>query len=325
MHVRDWLSVLTLGAACIAPAVPLSSALAQDDWPAKPIRMVVPFATGGSNDVIGRRIAQDLSQRLGQTVVVENRGGGGGTIGAQAVASSTADGYTLLFMSSSLATSAAVQNTPYNPVTAFDPVSRVAAAPFLLVTRTDFPAKTFADFVAYAKANPEKLNYGSAGLGDNSQLATELLNDLAGIRTTGVNYKGTGPALLDLVAGRIDFTITSIASIRGTVADQLPKLVFTGARRDPDFPDIPTVKESGLDYVVELWWGVFAPAGTPAAVRDRLNQEIAAIVRGEDFTTFLKSAGARPAPSSSEELRADVARDVARWSEIAKKAGLKAN
>lgn len=325
MHFRDWLSAFTLGSACIAGTLPISSAMAQESWPTKAIRMVVPFATGGSNDVIGRRIAQDLSQRLGQTVVVENRGGGGGTIGAQAVASSPADGYTLLFMSSSLATSAAVQKTPYDPVTAFDPISRVAAAPFLLVTRTDLPAKTFPEFLAYAKANPEKLNYGSAGLGDNSQLATELLNDLAGIRTTGVNYKGTGPALLDLVAGRIDFTITSIASIRGTVADQLPKLVFTGAQRDPDFPDIPTVKESGLDYVVELWWGVFAPAGTPPAVRDRLNREIASIVNGKDFATFLKSAGANPAPSSSDELRADVRRDVARWSEIATKAGLKAN
>ncbi|OZI18098.1 hypothetical protein CAL18_13365 [Bordetella genomosp. 7] len=325
MHFRKLVSVLGVTAACIMAAAPVSSAMAQDGWPAKPIRMVVPFATGGSNDVIGRRIAQELSQRLGQPVVVENRGGGGGTIGAQVVASAPADGYTLLFMSSSLATSAAVQKTPYDPVTAFDPVSRVAAAPFLLVTRTDFPARTFSEFVDYAKANPEKLNYGSAGLGDNSQLATELLNDLAGIRTMAVNYKGTGPALLDLVAGRIDFTITSIASIRGTVADQLPKLVFTGAQRDPDFSEIPTIRESGLDYVVELWWGVFAPAGTPKEVRERLNQEIAAIVREQEFATFLKSAGATPAPSSSDELRADVARDVERWSKIAVKAGLKVN
>ncbi|MBV7484133.1 tripartite tricarboxylate transporter substrate binding protein [Bordetella sp. BOR01] len=325
MRLRCLLPGLTLALASSAALLASAASFAQEGWPAKPIRLIIPFATGGSNDVIGRRIALDLSQRLGQPIVVENRGGGGGTIGAQAVATAPADGYTLLFMSSSLATSAAVQKTPYDPVRAFDPVSRVAAAPFVLVTRSDLPVKTFPEFVEYAKANPGKLNYGSAGLGDNSQLATELLNDLAGIRTTAVNYKGTGPALLDLVAGRIDLTITSIASIRGTVADTLPKIAFTGAQRDAEFPDIPTISESGLDYVVELWWGVFAPAGTPAPIRDRLNQEIAAVVKDQGFATFLKSAGAIPSPSTSEELRADVAGDIARWSETAAKAGLKTN
>lgn len=297
-------------------------ATAADAWPSKPIRMIVPFAPGGSNDVIGRQLAQRLTRTLGQPVAVENRAGGGSTIGAQAVAASAADGYTFLFVSGSLATSAAVQKTPYNPVRAFDAVSQVAVAPFVIIVRDGFPAKNVRELIAYAKANPGAVNYGSAGLGDSTQLATELLNNIAGIRMTAVGYKGIAPAQLDLVAGRLDLVITTMASTRGTVSDKLPKLAFTSARRDPDFPEVPTVRESGIDYVVDVWWGTFAPAGLPVAIRDRMNRDIAAIVADPEFAAFLKNNGALPAASSAQALQDLLAQDVVRWTETARRAGI---
>lgn len=297
-------------------------AAAADTWPGKPIRMVVPFAPGGSNDVIGRQLAQRLTRALGQPVAVENRAGGGSTIGAQTVASAAPDGYTFLFVSGSLATSAAVQKTPYNPLKAFDAVSQVAVAPFVIIVRDGFPAKNVRELIAYAKANPGVINYGSAGLGDSTQLATELLGNIAGIRMTAVGYKGIAPAQLDMVAGRLDLVITTMASTRGTVSDKLPKLAFTSARRDPDFPDVPTVRESGIDYVVDVWWGTFAPAGLPVAIRERMNREIATIVADPEFIAFLKNNGALPAASSAQALQDLLAQDVLRWSETAKRAGI---
>lgn len=315
-------SLLALATLCLSLLGTAPSASAQDAWPSKPVRIVVPFAPGGSNDVIARRLAQRLTTTLGQSVVVDNRAGGGSTIGAHHVATSPADGYTFLFVSGSLATTAAVQKTPYDPVKAFEPISRVAIAPFVIMTRDGFPAKTVPELIAYAKANPGKINYGSAGLGDSTQLATELFNNMAGIKMTGVNYKGISPAQMDLLAGRIDLVVTTMASVRGTATEKLPMMAFTSARRDAEHPNVPTVKESGLDYVVDIWWGLFAPAGLPPAIRDRMNREIAAIVAEPEFAAYLKTAGAVPAPSTPAELRAEVARDVARWTEVAQRSGL---
>lgn len=315
-------SLLALACVGLALVTAAGSASAQDAWPSKPVRIVVPFAPGGSNDVIARRLAQRLTTTLGQSVVVENKAGGGSTIGAQYVATSAPDGYTFLFVSGSLATTAAVQKTPYDPVKAFEPVSRVAIAPFVFMTREGFPAKNIKELVAYAKANPGKINYGSAGLGDSTQLATELFNNTAGIKMTGVNYKGISPAQMDMLAGRIDLVVTTVASVRGTATEKLPMIAFSSEKRDPDYPNVPTVKESGLDYVVDIWWGLFAPAGLPPTIRDRMNKEIAAITADKEFAAFLKTAGAQPAPSTPQELRDAVAKDVARWTETAQRSGL---
>lgn len=322
MHLPRRQSLAALGALCFGLLTGAAGVHAQHSWPSKPVRIVVPFAPGGSNDVIARRLAQRLGTTLGQSVVVDNRPGGGSTIGNNLVATSPADGYTFLFVSGSLATSAAVQKTPYDPVNAFEPISRVASAPFVIMTREGFPAKNVQELVAYAKQNPGKINYGSAGLGDATQLATELFNHTAGTKMTGVNYKGIAPAQLDMLAGRIDLVVTTIASVRGTAVEKLPMLAFTGAKRDADHPDIPTVKESGLDYEVEIWWGLFAPAGLPPAIRDRMNREIAAICADKEFATFLKTAGAVPAPSTPQALKEIVAKDVARWRLTAQRAAL---
>lgn len=300
----------------------LFPAYADDAWPTTSVRVIVPFAPGASNDVIARQLASQLTKALGQSFVVENRPGGGSTIGAQFVATSDPNGYTLLFVSSSLATSAAVQKTPYDPIKAFRAVSQVASAPFLIITRQDLPAKTVPELVAMAKANPGKINFGTSGLGDNTHLATELLATTAGIKMTAISYKGIAPALIDLMAGRTDFIITSIASIKGTVAENLPKMAFTSASRDADFPNVPTVRESGIDYTADLWWGLFAPAGTPDAIVNKLNAEVNKIVKTPEFAQFLKASGAVPAASTPKAFQDLLTSEVTRWSATARQAGL---
>ena len=324
MQRRQFSALLATLAVATTAGLASSQAQTAGAWPERPVRIVVPFAPGGSNDVIARRLAQWLSTDLQQSFVVENRAGAGSVVGSGAVANSPADGYTLLFVSGSLATTAAVQKVPYDPVKAFTPITRVAAAPFVVITRKGFPATTMPEFIDYARKNPGKINYGSAGLGDSSQLASELLSNVAGIKMTGINYKGIAPAQLDLAAGRIDVVITTMASVKGTVTDELPKLAFTSEARDREFPNIPTVKEStGLDYVVDVWWGLFAPAGLPAAIQQRLNERLAVAMRAPEFNDFLKTYGAFAAPSTPAELQQLVERDVRRWTETADKAGLR--
>jgi len=307
-----------------AVMAPTAGAMAAD-WPDRPVRLVVPFAPGGSNDLIARKLADTLNKQTGQSFVVENRAGAGGVVGSSYVAGAKPDGYTFLFISGSLATSAAVQKTPYDAKTAFDAVSLVASAPFVVLTRKDFPAKDINGLLDYARKNPGKINFGSAGLGDSSQMATELLANKAGVKMQTVGYQGIAPAQLDLVAGRLDMIITTMASIRGTASDELPKLAFTGDRREPDFPDIPTVKEAtGLDYVVNVWWGVFGPKGVDETARDALNAAIAKAISTEDFARFLDSVGARPQPSTPQELQKLLVSDVDQWIETAESAGIRA-
>jgi tripartite-type tricarboxylate transporter receptor subunit TctC len=320
-RITAWIATALLAAPLAFTSFAVAAA---DAWPTRSVRIVVPFSPGGSNDLIARRLAQWLSTDMNQAFVVENRAGAGGAVGSNVVATSPPDGYTLLFVSGSLATSAAVQKVPYDPVEAFSPVGRVAAAPFVVITRNDFPAKTMPELIDYARANPGKINYGSAGLGDSTQLATELLSNIAKVKMTGINYKGIAPAQLDLAAGRIDIIITTMASVKGTVTDALPKIAFTSQQRDPEFPDIPTVKEStGLDYVVDVWWALFAPAGLPAAIQSHLNGRLAVALEQPEFKEFLKTAGATPAPSTPQQLQALVAQDVKRWTETAETAGLR--
>jgi tripartite-type tricarboxylate transporter receptor subunit TctC len=322
-EMRYQASIMTIFAACCALFAGHGAAQTSDKWPARPIQLVVPFAPGGSNDVFARPLASKLSEMLGQPVVVENRAGAGSVIGANMVAKSKPDGHTLLFVSSSLATSAAVQNPPYDPYKDFSAVARVATAPFVILTRHGFPAKTVAELVQYAKANPGTINYGSAGLGDIAQLATELLSMTVGAKMTAINYKGIAPAQLDLVAGRIDLIITTVASIRGTPAAKLPMLAVTTAERVPELPNIPTVRESGIDYAVDIWWGVFAPSGLPEDIRTRLNEAVTKIIVQPEFSGFLKNGGAATAPSTPQELQSILSKDITRWRTTAEKAGIR--
>jgi tripartite-type tricarboxylate transporter receptor subunit TctC len=322
--LKSILALCAIGA--IGSIVGMSSAFAQaNKWPDKPVRIVVPFAPGGSNDIIARRLAENLRQSLGQPFLIENKPGAGSVVGANYVAKSAPDGYTILFVSGSLATTAGAQKTPYDAKVAFEPITTVAESPFVLLTREGLPAKNVKELIAYIKANPGKVNYGTAGIGDNAQLMTELLaKEVGGLKMQSIAYKGISPAQLDLVAGRIDFLFTTVASIKGTSADALPKIAFTGATRDPDFPNIPTVKEqTGLDYVVTIWWGAFGPAGMDKKARDILNVEIKKAVSTPEFKKFLETLGARSSTSSPDELRALLARDVDRWTATAEAIGIR--
>lgn len=301
-----------MAAAALAAALPAAASFAQT-WPTRTVTIVVPFAPGGSNDVIARQLAPKFAAALGQNVVVENRPGAGSVVGANHVARSAPDGHTLLFVSSSLSTTAAVQETPYDATKAFTSISRVASAPFVFMMRKDFPAKSIQEMVAYAKANPGKMNYGSAGFGDSVQLATELFNLAAGIKMTGINYKGIAPAQLDLVGGRLDMVITTVASIKGTVAEQLPMLAVSSAQRNADLPNIPTVREAGIDYVVDVWWGLFGPAGMPNAVTARINGLVGEFLKDAEFRKFLNRYGAGADHSTPQQLHQLLVGDIARW------------
>jgi tripartite-type tricarboxylate transporter receptor subunit TctC len=308
---------------CLSLWLPL--AYAAGAWPDRPIRLIVPFAPGGSNDVIARQLAQRLTPIIKQSVIVENRAGAGSVVGSNVVAMAPADGYTFLFVSGSLATSAAVQKTPYDPLKAFDPISRVATAPFVILTRQGFPARNVQELVAYAKANPGKINYGSAGLGDSTQLATELFSNVAGVRMTAIGYNGIAPAQLDVLAGRLDLIITTVAAIKGTAVEKLPMLAFTTAQRDPEYPDVPTVRESGLDYTIDVWWGVFGPHGLPSEIVQRMNQAIAQVCGEPDFAAYLRNSDAQPTPSTPAALGKSLADDLARWTQTAERAGIRQN
>ncbi|WP_158215305.1 Bug family tripartite tricarboxylate transporter substrate binding protein [Candidimonas nitroreducens] len=299
------------------------NASAAGSWPDRPIRIVVPFAAGGSNDVIARRLAHELSVALGQSVLVENKGGAAGVVGSAVVAHSAPDGYTYLFVSATLATSAATQNPPYDTLKDFDAVARVADAPFVMLTRNGFPAKTLPDFIKYAKAHPGKINYGTTGIGDSGHLLTELFSSLAGIKMQPVGYKGIGPAQIDLVAGRLDFIITTLASITGTPAATLPKLAFTGRAREPEFASVPTVREAtGLDYEETVWWGLFAPSGTPDPILDKMNKEVSRIVALPEFKKFLSALGAKSSPASRTEFMAQLKQDVKIFTQTAQRSGI---
>jgi tripartite-type tricarboxylate transporter receptor subunit TctC len=308
------------GALLAAPAVPR----AQEAWPTRPIRLVVPFAPGGSNDAIARPLAEALQGRLGQPVVVENRAGAGSTLGSSFVAKAPADGYTLLIASSSFATSAAMQRTPYDPVGDFAGVARICTAPMLVVTAPDSRFRDVKSLIEHARANPGQLQYGTAGPGNIGHMASEYLNMVAGVRTEAVPYAGIGPAQVDLVAGRLNFIITTLASVRGLVdSGRLPVIAYTGQERAPYAPAIPTVKEAtGLDYSVDVFWGLLAPRGVPAPVLDRLNREVNAVLADPGYQRFLDTEGATPRPGSPADFSELVRSDVERWRRVAATAGI---
>ena len=299
-------------------------AAAQPAWPSRAVRMVVPFSPGGSNDVLGRALCERLGAGFGQPFVVENRAGAGGAIGADLVAKSPPDGYTLLFMSSSLTTNAAVQRLPYDPVADFTPVAQAAVAPMIVTVGKDSPARSMAELVRMARERPGMLRFGGAGPGDTSFFATELLKMAAELDMEAVAYRGITEAQTDAAAGRIDLVVTTLASARGLLeAGQLRLLATAGAERDPRMPDVPTVKEAtGIDYVTGVWWGVFGPARLPGPLTAQLNAAIARAMAEPQYQRVLEAGGAAMAPLSPEAFAAHVRAEVVRWTDVAKRAGV---
>jgi tripartite-type tricarboxylate transporter receptor subunit TctC len=290
--------------------------------------LVVPYPPGGFTDILGRLLSAQLQTRLGQTVVVDNKGGGGSTIGSAMVARAPADGYTLLLVAPDLAINESLMASrlSYDARKDFSPVIRAAWSPMVLVTHPSVPAKNVSEFLALAKARPGKINFASGGIGTGAHLALELFKTRAGVDVTHVPYKGNGPATSDLLGGQVSAMFLQYAVAKPHVAGgKLVMLATPSGKRSPAIPDVPTIAESGLPgFDVEPWFGIVAPAGTPAAIVNRLNAEIGKIMQQNDVKELLASFGAAPSISSPQEFGKFIDSEVTRWAEVVKASGAKA-
>jgi tripartite-type tricarboxylate transporter receptor subunit TctC len=311
-------------------AVLVSSPLvanAQSDYPNKPIRLIVAFPAGGSTDIVGRIVAQKLSERLGQAIVVENRGGAGGTIGTDAAAKAAPDGYTLTLGTTSTMAVApgAYSKLGYDSVKSFSPISLVAVTPYLLVVNPDLPAKSLAELVTLAKSQPGKLNFASAGNGSTTQLAMEMLNDVTGMKMTHIPYKGNAEADLAILSNQVQVLFGSMpALLQHAKQNKLRALAVGTAKRSPALPEVPTVAELGYPgFEAALWLGVLAPAGTPKPIIDRLNKELVAIAATPDFKSAMDKNGADATSNSPEQFASLIQNEVSKYGAITKKLGIK--
>ena len=310
---RLWIATLFLVAA---------SAWAQ--YPTKPVTVVVPFPPGGSNDVFARALAKKLSDAWKQPVVVDNRAGAGGMIGAAQVSKAAPDGYTLLFVSSSYTTGAAIQQLPFDPIAGLTPLASVSKGPMVLTVKNGVPVRNAAELVALAKSQPGKLNYGSAGPGSINHFAGEQLAQIAGVKMTHVPYKGMGPATADLIGGHIDVLVASSPSVMQHVkAEKVKGLGVTSAKTSPLVPGLEPVANGVPGYEVELWWGVLGPPGMPAAVANAVNAEINRALASAEMTEIFAKEGAEPWAQSSAQFAAVVKGDIERWKKVAKEANIK--
>lgn len=311
--------------ATIVGCLPLCAA-AQGGYPVKPVRLVVGQAPGGATDVIARLVGPKFSEALGQSVIVENRTGAAGSIGAGFVAKSAPDGYNLLMVSSSYAINPSLYtDLPFDPVKDLLPVSLIAEAPFLLVVHPSVPVRSVKDLVAFAKVKPGTINYGSGGNGSSGHLAGELFKYLAGVDMVHVPYKGAGPALVDVIAGQIHCTFGSVLSSLGHVKNnRLRALGVTSAKRSSGAPELPTIAEGGVKgYQTTTWYGLLAPAGTPAAIVTRLSGDMKRAVESPEVKNKILSDGAEPEGSTPKEFQAHLLGEMKRAAEIVKRAGVK--
>jgi tripartite-type tricarboxylate transporter receptor subunit TctC len=300
---------------------------AQSDYPNKPIRLIIGFPAGGSTDIVGRAVAQRLGERLGQTIVVENRGGAGGTIGTDAASKAAPDGYTLTLGTTSTMAVApgAYSRLGYDPVKSFTPISLVAVTPYLLVVNPQVPANSLAELVTLAKSQPDKLNFASAGNGSTTQLAMEMLNDVSGMKMTHVPYKGNADADFAILSNQAQVLFGSMpALLQHAKANKLRALAVGSPKRSPALPEIPTVAELGYPgFEVSLWLGVLAPAGTPKPIIDRLNKELVAIVATPDFKAAMEKNGADATSNTPEQFANLIRTEVGKYGSIVKKLGIK--
>lgn len=314
-----WLAALVL---------PLAwSAAWSQQWPGRPIRLVVPFAAGGAVDVTARVLAKGLAPRLGQAVIVENRGGAAGFPGTENVVRSPADGYSIVMASAGIVSIAPhlYKNMPFDPIKDLVPITPVVDGVNVLVVPSSSPATTLAKFVELAKAKPGRLNFGSSGVGASDDMATELFMSMTGTRMTNVPYRGGGPAMVDLIAGNVDLMFSAAApAIAQIQAGHLRALGVSSSERLQALPDVPTIAQAGVPgYDCVAWYGLFAPAGTPAAVIDRLNKETAEVMKDPQVRKQLIDAGLLPHVSSPQAFAAYIASDSKKWGAVVKSNGIK--
>jgi tripartite-type tricarboxylate transporter receptor subunit TctC len=300
----------------------------QDVYPSKPLRFILPFPPGGGTDILGRLIAERLSAGLGQPVVVENRGGAGGNVGAEAAARSAPDGYTLVLVAPSLAISPTLYSKlNYDALKDFAPVSLVATVPNVVITQPSLNVTTLQEFAAAARAKPGGLNFGSGGSGTSNHLAGELFNIVAGVKLVHIPYKGVNLAMQDVLAGNIHFVVIGIPAAAPHIkAGKLRALAVLAPGRSAALPEVPTAAEAGMPaFEVTTWYGVLAPAGTPRAIVGRLNQELVKIMHSSELRAPLAASGTEALTSTPEEFAAYIRQEIAKWGEVVRKANLKAD
>lgn len=296
------------------------------NYPQKPITLIVPFAPGGGTDSIARDLAKALSESLKQTVVVDNRGGGGGAIGAQMVAKADSDGYTLLFITSTFVTHAATETTPsYDVEKDYAPIAMLGRGPLMVVANKELGFKTIADAIAYAKKSSDGINYCSAGLGSINHLSGELFKQKANVPMTHIPYKGSGPATLDLLAGRVQiFFATMPTMLQYVETNRVTLLAMTSDKRSPLFPNTPTVMESGIPgFEISTWWGVVAPAGTPSSIVQMLNQEIQKAASKDPLKGRLLKEGAQLYQTTPAQMQKLLTNELQQWRSVVKLADMK--
>ena len=309
-----------------APAILWQAGALAQGYPVKPIRIIVPLAPGGPPDFVARTMAQQLTTGLNQQLLVDNRPGAGGTIGASAAAKSTGDGYTLLLASTTtLSISPSLYANPgYDPMS-FAPISLIATAPFLIVVHPALPARSLKELIALAKAKPGELNFGSGGSGTPLHIAGEMLNTAASVRLIHVPFKGAAAAVIDLITGRIQVLVEQLYPMAQHIqAGKIRPLAVAAAKRHPQLPDLPTAAEAGLPgYEVVAWMGLVAPRGTPGDVIRRLNVEVVKALQAKEVRDGLFNQGLQPAGNSPEEFSAFIASEAAKWSRAVKSSGAK--
>jgi tripartite-type tricarboxylate transporter receptor subunit TctC len=305
-------------------ALVASTAFSQN-YPAKSVRIIAPFAPGGGTDFIARLIAQKLTDRLGQQVIVENKPGAGGNLGAEYAVKSPPDGYTLLLVAGSYTVNPSLYKLSFDPVDDISPIAQLSQGPFIVAVHPSVPAKSLKELIDYARQQPDKLSYASSGSGSITHLAEELFLDMAKIRMVHIPYKGTGPALNDTIAGNTQVIFGSVAtSVQFIKSGRLRGLAVTTAQRNPALPDLPTVAEAGVPgYEVVLWHGLVAPKGVPRPIIGRINREANEALKSKDVADLLATDGVAPAGGTPEQFQAVIQRDIERWRGIVKQAGIK--
>ena len=317
----------SLAAAALAVlALSGAGAIAADSYPARPVRLIVPFPPGGSNDIVGRVIGQRLSERLGKPVVIDNRGGAGGTIGTEIAVRSQPDGYTLLIVSVAYAYNPSIYKLPYDPLKAIAPVAILGTGPNAMAVHPSVPARSVKELMALAKAKPGQLNYATAGIGSFQHMSSEMFRIMSGLDIVHIPYKGGGPAMLAVIGGQAQITIGSLLQTLPHIrSGKLRPLGTGGAKRNAALPDVPTIAEAGVPgYEANNWWGIVAPAGVPQAIVKRVNGEIAAILALPETQKWFLSEGGEAVSKTPDGFRQWIVSEMGKWGKVVKQAGIKA-
>jgi tripartite-type tricarboxylate transporter receptor subunit TctC len=331
MRTTRFAITLAAGAALLAPGMHADRAMAQavdvSKYPTRPIRLIIPFPPGGSNDILGRFVAQKMTERLGQTTIADNRPGADGIIGTDVVARSAPDGQTLLIISTSYTMNPAIHKLPYDPIKSFAPVSMLAGGPNVLAVHPNLPVNGIKQLVALAKSKPGLIRYASSGIGGFNHFGGELFNTMAGVKMVHIPYKGGGPAMLDVMTGQVEVSVgTLIQTLPHIRSGKLKALGVGSPKRASILPNVPTVSEAGVPgYDVTVWWGILAPASVPDGIITKLNGTLAEILREPEMAKRLAAEAAEPIIESPAAFSTRIANDIQKWARVAKQADIKAH